>query len=198
MTSKAQRPPAGEPWVWQTRELISSDAWRSRGINVVRLIEFLSIEHMSKAGKRNGELKAPQRQLVQFGISSSLVAATIREAEALGLIDRHSGGQRVAATYRLTWLPNSDGEPATDRWRSYRNPTLAPLPAPKKRKSALTSVGSAALSSECRWPESALTSEGRTPRKSALRTEGALKNLLTKAVTTDSVELVAASAGASE
>ena len=34
-------PAAGEPWVWLTRELLRSDAWRSLGINGRRVVDFL-------------------------------------------------------------------------------------------------------------------------------------------------------------
>ena len=43
MNGAAQRPPKGEPWCWETRELRASDAWRSAGINARRLIDFLLI-----------------------------------------------------------------------------------------------------------------------------------------------------------
>ncbi len=133
MTSKAQRPPSGEPWVWLTRELLSSDAWRSLTVNSRRFIDFLLLEHMRRGGRDNGKLKAPYRQLVAFGISSRLVAAHIREAEELGLVDCCRGGMRIATGYAVSWLPLYDGTPATNRWRTYRNPALPPMPQPKSR-----------------------------------------------------------------
>jgi uncharacterized membrane protein len=67
--NRTNRPPAGESFVWLTRDLIRSDAWRSLGINVRRFIDFLWLEHMAKGGQQNGKLKAPHRQLEKFGIS---------------------------------------------------------------------------------------------------------------------------------
>ena len=135
--------PAMEPWVWQTRELLASDAWRSLGINGRRVIDFLQLEHMGKAGGANGHLKAPHRQLEAFGIGKRHIASAIRKAEKVGLVDCHRGGMKVATTYTLTWLPLHDGTPASNRWRLYRNPKLAPLPRPKIK--ILPHKGEAAL-----------------------------------------------------
>ena len=135
-------PPPGAPWVWQTRELRASDAWRSQSINARRFIDFLLLELMNCGGKNNGILKAPYKDLEDSGISASLVADAIREVEDLGLVDARRGGMRVPTEYALTWLPLHDGTMATDRWRAYRNPELKPLPKPKKQKSALRSEGS--------------------------------------------------------
>ena len=60
-------PPSGESFVWLTRELLSSDAWRSQSIHTRRLIDFLLLEYLRRAGQTNGRLKAPYRQLYAFG-----------------------------------------------------------------------------------------------------------------------------------
>lgn len=121
MTRNANLPPPGEPWVWQTRELMRSDAWKARGINVVRLIDFLLVELMNHGGKDNGKLKATHRQLEDFGVGARYVAEAIRRAEELGLIECQRGGQRVATTYALTWMPLHDGTPASNQWQAYRS-----------------------------------------------------------------------------
>jgi hypothetical protein len=131
MTGKTQRPPAGEPFVWLTRELLASDAWRMLGINACRFVHFLMLEHMSKGGQENGKLKAPCRQLCAFGIGARYVTAAIREAEELGVVDCHRGGVRIATTYTLNWLPRYDGTLASNRWRAYRKPGMPALPASK-------------------------------------------------------------------
>lgn len=179
MSDKAQRPPANEPWCWQTRELRASDAWRSQSINARRFVDFLLLEHMGKGGRANGELKAPQRQLEEFGMPKTCIADAIREAEELGLVDCRRAGMRAATTYALTWLPRKDGTPATDRWRDYRNTDLRPLPV-KKEKSAPRSEGSAAPRSEGRLHKSAPRSEGRSAQNPAPRSEGAYNKLLTR------------------
>jgi hypothetical protein len=119
-------PPKDAPWIWFSRDLMRSAAWRSQGINARRFVDFLMLEHMAKSGQHNGKLKAPYRQLRAFGIGNRHVVHAIREAEALGLVDCYRVGMRSATTYALTWLPLHDGTPASNRWRSYRNPALAP------------------------------------------------------------------------
>ena len=55
-------------WAPMPRELLISDAWRSLSINARRFIDFVLIEYLNNAGKTNGNLKAPRRQLWDFGI----------------------------------------------------------------------------------------------------------------------------------
>jgi hypothetical protein len=153
------QPPTDQPWVWQSRALRESDAWRSAGINVRRFIDFLLLEHMKHGGQANGLLQAPQRQLEEFGIGARYVTKTIHEAEELGLADGDHRGQRAAATYALTWLPLHDGTPATDRWQTYHNPDLKPLSAPKSR--VLPSKGEAGLPPKGKADSTNLPIKGR-------------------------------------
>jgi hypothetical protein len=133
MNNKIGGPPKGQPWVWLTLELIESDAWRSIGINTVKLINFLMREHLRHGGAENGKLKAPQHQLEACGIGARYVARAIAQADEVGLVDCRRNGMRAASTYALTWLPSYDGRGPSNRWRSYRNPDLKPLPAPKSK-----------------------------------------------------------------
>jgi hypothetical protein len=112
------------PFVWMSRELLQSDAWRSQNIHVRRLIDFLLLEHLRHGGKKNGLLKAPQRQLYAFGIWQHDAAPAIVRAEESGLIACIRGGMRIATTYRLTWLPGHNDSAPTNEWRAYRNPDL--------------------------------------------------------------------------
>jgi hypothetical protein len=132
MKAKSSSAPV-ESWVKIPRDLLLSDAWRSQSINGRRLIDFLLVEHMKKAGRQNGKLKAPYCQLYEFGIGEHYVTASIREAETLGLVACERHGLRAANTYTLTWLPGHDGTPASDYWKAYRNPSLRPFAAPKVR-----------------------------------------------------------------
>jgi hypothetical protein len=133
MSAKLNRPPAGKSWIWLTLEMMKGDAWRSASINTRRFVDFLMVELMENSGRKNGDLRAPYEQLQKIGISERLIAASIYEAEELGLVDCFRGGMRVATRYALTWLPGHDGRTPTDRWREYRNPNIAPWPvSPKK------------------------------------------------------------------
>ena len=91
--ARAHRPPKDEPWVWLTRELVSSPAWRSRSINCARLIDFLMVEHKNHAGTENGNLMATYDQLVPWGLTRSEIRAAIDEAEFLGLVRFERGGR---------------------------------------------------------------------------------------------------------
>lgn len=127
---KGNRPPPKTPFIWETLEMLRSDAWWSLNRSGHRFITFLAIEHMTHGGKKNGLLKAPYRQLVGRIVNSPRhVAGAIEEAEQLGFVDCHRAGLRAATRYALTWLPLHDGTPATNRWQAYRNPELTPWPA---------------------------------------------------------------------
>jgi hypothetical protein len=120
---KRMKPPKGEPWVWLTRELLSSDAWRSMSINALRFVECLLIDHMGHAGTENGNLKATYGQLIAFGITSRRrVVRAIENAESLGLVDVQRRGMRTATTYTLTFYPLPDGTPPTNRWKRFASP----------------------------------------------------------------------------
>ena len=123
-------------------EPFSIEPWEA-GTTAYRIVTFLMNEHMSKAGTANGKLKAPYRQLINFGVGARYLSSQIAELERLGIIECHRGGQRVATTYSLAWLPSHDGTAPSDLWKAYRNPELAPLPQPKNRN--LRAKGDAAL-----------------------------------------------------
>ena len=126
---KLNSPPKGEPWVWLTRELLVSPAWRARSINTVRLVEFLLVEHMAHAGTENGNLKATYDQLVAFGLTRSAIRAATEEAEFLGLIRFKRGGRWAGtnqpSTYRLTFLPDRESNPPTNEWKGKTEETIS-------------------------------------------------------------------------
>ena len=119
--SKAHRPPKDEPWIWLTRELLNSPAWRARSINTVRLIDFLCVEHMNHAGTENGNLMATYDQLVAYGLTRSAIRMAVEEAKFLGLIRFRRGGRWAGTNqpsiYRLTFLADRDGNPPTNEWK---------------------------------------------------------------------------------
>ena len=138
LSRAAGRPPDGEPWVWHTLDLLSSVAWRGRSINCTRLIDFLEIEHLRHGGNENGALLAPYIQLVNFGITRRLIAATIREAEKRGLVRVERGGKRGTtmtelSRYRLTFLWTKtrkngfwDWQLPTDDWKHVKGDAIGP------------------------------------------------------------------------
>jgi hypothetical protein len=84
--------------------------------NARRFLDFLMIEHLRQAGKRNGFLLAPYRQLYEFGVGAHFVAGAIAEAEDAGLVDCKRGTGRRPNHYALTWLPLADGAAPSNRW----------------------------------------------------------------------------------
>lgn len=122
------RPPAGEPFVWLTRELVESDAWQARSRQCARLIDFLLIEHMNHAATENGNLKATYEQLVQFGFSRRKIVGAIEEAERLGLVRCQRGWKRRPSTYRLTFYPGRDRSPPTNEWKDCQREILSSVP----------------------------------------------------------------------
>jgi hypothetical protein len=123
-----------EAFIKLPRDLLESDAWRALGLHARLLIEFLMIEHMRKGGKRNGFLLAPRRQLVQAGIWPRDISGAIEELEQLGLIDCRRGTGRRPSIYALTWLPLSDGDGPTNRWRNCQAAAAAIVAARKAAK----------------------------------------------------------------
>lgn len=118
---KLRGPPKDEPWIWLTRELVSSPVWRSRSINCVRLINFLMAEHMNHAATENGNLNATYDQLAAWGLTRSEICAAIDEAGFLGLVRFERGGRRAGtnqpSTYRLTFQADREGNPPTNDWK---------------------------------------------------------------------------------
>ncbi len=108
--ARAHRPPKGEPWIWLTRELLISPAWRAHSTNTGRILDFLLVEHMNHAGTENGRLMATHEQLRGYGLNANSIRDAIDEAEFLGLIRSERGGRWAGtnrpSTYRLTFLPD--------------------------------------------------------------------------------------------
>jgi hypothetical protein len=122
-------PPGGVPWVWLTRELLASDAWRTMSPHCRRFVDFLLVEHCNHAGRENGRLRATYDQLEQLGLRRKRIRAAINEAVHRGLVEvTMKGGifgiesKRTTSRYRLTWLGclNPQREP-TNNWRHYQN-----------------------------------------------------------------------------
>ena len=121
--------PAG-PWVPHSAELISSPAWRSRSIHLVRLLDRIDCAH---AGRENGYLTVTYQQFVQWGIGRRFIKVAIDDAVRLGLLVvepglYRGGARRQPSLYRLTYLKwkfvLAVGAPyflePTHDWRNFR------------------------------------------------------------------------------
>ena len=120
------RPPKDAPWCWFTREMLESPAWRSLSNAAYKVIFRIAIEHMSHAGRENGNLIVTYEDFRSYGIRRSSISAAIREAETLGFIqvtERGRGGNaefRRASKYALGTLPLSDGTLCGNIWRRFK------------------------------------------------------------------------------
>ncbi len=115
--------PPDEPWGWLSQSLLESDAWRSLSLNALRVLHVLMLEHMAHHGGENGNLAVTYDDFQRYGIRRGSIRMAIEEAIEAGLIARTNDGggwpvMRTPARYRLEWLPDKDGTPATNRWKS--------------------------------------------------------------------------------
>jgi hypothetical protein len=133
---RENRPPADMPWIWLTREMMESPAWRALGtcvgVNERRVVERLILEHMAHAGTENGNLVVTYQDFEAYGVRYKSIKTAIAAVSALGWIEitvqgkASFEGQRFPSRYALTWLPQPAlGKPATNRWRNIKTPESA-------------------------------------------------------------------------
>jgi hypothetical protein len=78
---RENRPPADMPWIWLTREMMESPAWRAlgtcEGVNERRVVERLMLEHMAHAGTENGNLVVTYRDFEAYGVRYKSIKTAI-------------------------------------------------------------------------------------------------------------------------
>ena len=130
---KLRQPPEGSSWVWLTKDLLESPAWRGMSVNTRKLIDFLLLEYSGHAGTENGRLKATYDQLEDYGLTRKSIREAVAEAEALGLLQQVGPSlQRIPNKYRLTFYATIDedrmsGDWATNDWRSITDENVRSL-----------------------------------------------------------------------
>jgi hypothetical protein len=110
-------------------EMLESPAYRALSLSAHRVISRIEIELGSHGGNDNGRLPVTKLDFVEYGISARLVAAAIREAEALGFIRVTEHGRGGNAEHRhpnkffLTFAHGRDSRanPPTHDWRKIKN-----------------------------------------------------------------------------
>ena len=132
-----------EPTLWLPLALLQSSAWQNRSINCRRLLDFLAIEDVSNAGRKNGSLNATYGQLRAFGIPQRKITEAILEAEALGLIEVEHGPRIGAMSrmsrFRLTYTQvYKDGRPLspTHEWKKLSGEDVSSILGELKSKRA--------------------------------------------------------------
>jgi hypothetical protein len=135
------RPPSDRGWIWLCRDILESYAWRAQSASGRLIVERIGLEHIGHGGTMNGRLPVTYAQFAAQGIGNSTIRPAIAEVVALGLVQVVDPGHRAwgefqgrSATYRLTWLPTCDGEPATDLWRRFSSLAEAREAAAAARK----------------------------------------------------------------
>jgi hypothetical protein len=125
---KLNKPPPGEPWLWLTREILESYAWRALSNAGQKTVSRIGLEHLAHGGCLNGDLPVTYRDFEAYGIGPNSVFPALAEASALGLIERTVAGHQAwgpfkgrPARYGLCWLPRHDGTPASNRWRRFHS-----------------------------------------------------------------------------
>jgi hypothetical protein len=85
----------------RTIDMLKSPAYRALSLSAHRVISRIEIELSSHGGNDNGRLPVTKLDFMEYGLSARLVAAAIREAQALGFInvtERGRGRQCRAST----------------------------------------------------------------------------------------------------
>lgn len=122
---KLNRPPEGEAWVWLTRPVMASPAWRALSLNGRKLIDRVLVEHMAHGGAENGNLAVTYENLVDWGIRRNSIAATIAEVVCLHLLEMepgrasHIAGKGHPNRFRIAWLPTMHGDPPLTAWLGF-------------------------------------------------------------------------------
>jgi hypothetical protein len=117
------RPPEGEPWMWVTKEMLESPAWRAMPLASRQIVERVMIEHMAHAGTQNGNLPVTYDNFVDYGVRRSSIKKAISIARKLGFLDvvvpglRGHGVARRPTLYGVPWLIREDWTPASNRWK---------------------------------------------------------------------------------
>jgi hypothetical protein len=124
---KASAVPDGQPFVWQTREMLESPAMRVMSLTAHRLVQRIMIEHMAHSGRENGNLICTYNDFETYGVRRNSIAVAITEADALGWIKVVKRGHfavsefREPSLYRIEWLPDKDARPASNRWKNLKS-----------------------------------------------------------------------------
>lgn len=113
LREKRNRPPADEPWIWFTRELLKSEAWCALSRARLRVVFRVMPEHMAHAGTENGNLVVTYADFEKFGIRREAMRTAISEVSACGLVIVIERGRASVgpdcwpSKYALGWLPAS-------------------------------------------------------------------------------------------
>jgi hypothetical protein len=125
--TKMNRPPEGTSWLWLTADILESAAWRALPGNAMKVVLRIGLEHLKHGGVENGNLPVTYQDFVRWGVRRNSIHEAQLVAIHLGLVDRTSIGEvpwrgdiRRPSTFGLTWLPQHNGIPPSNRWTRIR------------------------------------------------------------------------------
>jgi hypothetical protein len=114
-----------EQFVYYTREMIGSPAYRALSLQARKVLRRLELEHMAHGGQDNGKLPCRYHDFIKYGCRRNGLSAALIEVEALGFAKTMTLGTRAfgnvpgkASTFLLTYLPTADA-PATNDWKKF-------------------------------------------------------------------------------
>jgi hypothetical protein len=116
-------PPKDQTWAWVSREMLESRAYRGLSRAAMLCLNRLKLEHIAHGGRQNGALIVTYKQFIEYGVAKNGIASAIRELEESGFVEvmvrggRSFGTHNVPSHYRLTWLPDFNGNKPTHEWR---------------------------------------------------------------------------------
>ncbi len=115
------------PFVFHRMAMRESVAWRSLPDLARRVLDRLEREHMGHGGTANGRLTCTYDDFEAAGIRRGSIAKAIRQAEALGFLEKTrvgymaAGAKPVSNRYRLTYIAGRKPSPEpTDEWEAIK------------------------------------------------------------------------------
>ncbi len=97
----------GEQFAIRTRSMLESSAYRVLSQSAYRLISRIELELCQHGGQENGKLPVTNEDFCEYGIHHGSIAPAIREAEALGFVERAcSSGQGPVLPARAMPIPS--------------------------------------------------------------------------------------------
>ena len=114
-----------EQFVYYTRDMIASPAYRVLSLQGRKVMRRLELEHMAHGGQDNGKLPCRYHDFITYGCRRNGLSAALIEVEALGFAKTITRGTRAhgnvpgkASTFLLTYLHTADGL-ATNDWKKF-------------------------------------------------------------------------------
>lgn len=129
LVRKNTSPPRGEVitadssqrWQWFTVEFMQSPAFRLLSRNANTALFRIVVEHVCHGAVANGHLLVTHQQFAEHGVTGEYVADAIDELAYKGLIvvqrGRAGNGTAHPNEFRLTFVGDLEGAPATNEWR---------------------------------------------------------------------------------